>query len=109
MRRSAATGTGRRTKRWFSAEFKREAVELMRRRRTEGVSLSQVARELDVGAGLLWEWERKLDGGGDEPSGRLSGETLEAENQRLRRENAILRQEREFAKKALVFFARESP
>ena len=109
MRRSAASGTGRRTKRRFSAEFKREAVELMRRRRTEGVSLSQVARELDVGAGLLWEWERKLDGGGDVPPGRLSGETLEAENQRLRRENAILRQEREFAKKALVFFARESP
>jgi transposase len=109
MRRSTGSATGRRAKRTFSAEFKREAVELMRRRRTEGVSLSQVARELDIGAGLLWEWARKLEGGGDAAPARSPGETLEEENRRLRRENALLREEREFAKKALVFFARESP
>jgi transposase len=39
----------------------------------------------------------------------LPGETVEEENRRLRRENAILREEREFAKKAAAFFARESP
>ena len=36
-------------------------------------------------------------------------ETLEDEVRRLRRENAILKQEREFAKKAAAFFAKESP
>ena len=37
-----------------------------------------------------------------------SGETLEQEVRRLRRENATLRQEAAFAKKAAAFFARES-
>jgi transposase len=85
----------------------------MRRRRAEGVSLSQIGRELGIGPALLWNWALKLDGRGTgaiaEPApGRLPGETLEEENRRLRRENAILRQEREFAKKAAAFFAKES-
>lgn len=53
-----------RAKRTFSAEFKAEAVSLMRRRRAEGVSLSQIGRELGIGPALLWDWARKLDGGG---------------------------------------------
>jgi transposase len=36
------------------------------------------------------------------------GETLEEEVRRLRRENATLREERAFAKKAAAFFAMES-
>jgi transposase len=36
------------------------------------------------------------------------GETLEEEVRRLRRENAVLREERAFAKKAAAFFAMES-
>lgn len=102
-----------RTRRTFSAEFRKEAVALMRRRRGEGVSLRQIGRELGIGPALLWEWARKLDGGGTGPiaepaPGRLPGETVEEENRRLRRENAILRQEREFAKKAAAFFLKES-
>jgi transposase len=109
MKRSIGSGTGRRAKRTFSAEFKRGAVELMRRRRAEGVSMSQVARELDIGPALLWEWDKRLDGESDRSSEALPGETPEQELRRLRRENAILREERAFAKKALVFFAKESP
>ncbi len=113
MKRPSDNQRGHRSKRTFSAEFKREAVELMRRRRGEGVSLAQIGRELGVGPALLWEWARKLDGRGTGPvaepgPGRLPGETLEEENRRLRRENAILREEREFAKKAAAFFAKES-
>jgi transposase len=85
----------------------------MRKRRAEGASLAQIGRELGIRPTLLWEWAKKLDGGGTGPvgepgPGRLAGETLEEENRRLRRENAILREEREFAKKAAAFFARES-
>lgn len=102
-----------RVRRTFSREFRADAVALMRSRRAEGISLAQIARELDVRASLLWEWARKLDGGGTGPvaepgPGRLPGETVEEENRRLRRENTILREERAFAKKAAAFFARES-
>lgn len=102
----------RRGRRTFSDEFKRQAVRRMRERREEGVDLAQIGRELDVRPALLWDWGRKLDGKG---TGRVEAltapapaETLEDEVRRLRRENAVLKQEREFAKKAAAFFAKES-
>ena len=112
-RSSEKSGKPPRARRTFSPEFKTEAVALMRRRRAEGVSLRQIGRELGIGPALLWQWAEKLDGRGTGPvaepaPGRLPGETVDEENRRLRRENAILRQEREFAKKAAAFFAKES-
>ena len=102
-----------RAHRTFSDAFKREAVRRMRERRAEGVSLGQIGRELDVRPQLLWAWAQALDGQG---TGRVEGlsvspareESLEEEVRRLRRENAMLKQEREFAKKAAAFFAKES-
>ena len=106
---------GRRT---FTAEFRAEAVHLMRTRRAEGCSLAQIGRELDIRPSLLWHWARRLDGGGtgrleERPgsagsAGSAGAESLEDEVRRLRRENTRLRQEREFAKKAAAFFAMES-
>jgi transposase len=97
----------------FSEEFKAEAVHLMRSRRAQGVTLTQIARDLDVRPNLLWAWARELDdpspGRGERASGGASGESLEDEVRRLRREVAVLRQERDFAKKAAAFFAKESP
>lgn len=111
-RSSGKANAGRRTKRTFSAEFKAEAVHLMRRRRTQGVPLTQIARELEVGPALLWDWARKLDGRGtgrlDQVGSAPTEETLEEEVKRLRREVVTLRQEREFAKKAAAFFLKES-
>jgi transposase len=82
----------------------------MRLRRAQGIPLSQIGRELDVAPTLLWEWARKLDGGGTGAVGTAgaSEETLEEEVKRLRREVITLRQEREFAKKAAAFFLKES-
>lgn len=108
-RNGGGKSAARRAKRTFNAEFKRNAVELMRRRRAQGISLAQIGRELDVAPTLLWEWARKLDAqaSGDNENGG-QGETLEEEVKRLRREVTTLRQEREFAKKAAAFFMRES-
>ncbi|MCB8883945.1 hypothetical protein ACELLULO517_27115 [Acidisoma cellulosilytica] len=43
----------------------------------------------------------------DEPERRPPGEDAAAELKRLRRENEILRQERDILKRATVFFAKE--
>jgi transposase len=85
----------------------------MRSRRAQGVSLTQIGRDLDIRPNLLWAWARQLDARGaargERAAGRArSGESLEEEVRRLRREVAVLRQEREFAKKAAAFFAKES-
>jgi transposase len=95
----------RRKKRRFSAEFKAEAVRLLRQRQGQGMSAAEVARELDIGPGLLHQW---VNQGRDVDSRSDRGETLEEEVRRLRRENATLREERAFAKKAAAFFAMES-
>src|SRR5690606_22100311 len=102
-----ASSAGGRERRAFSVEFKTEAVRMMTERRASGVSLAQIARELDVRPEQLRVWERAQRGDEDIPSG-FPGETLEQENRRLRRENARLREEQTFAKKVAVYFAKES-
>ena len=105
-RRSAS---GKRERRAFTEEFKLEAVRLLCDRRAAGASLTQVARELDVGPNLLRGWAQERTAR-DATTGALVGvvETPEQELRRLRRENAVLRQEQEFAKKVAVYFAKES-
>jgi transposase len=109
----ASTGNGSRARRAFSAEFKVEAVRLLRERRQLGVSLAQIGRELDLGPDVLRRWARQAeDGAGRAPRevfpGNGQGPEAEAELRRLRRENAVLRQERDFLKHAAAFFAKES-
>jgi transposase len=107
MKSNRNTGSaGRRERRAFSAEFKAEAVRLVAERRASGVPLAQVGRELDVRPDQLRTWAREAR---ERSSGSaISGETLEQENRRLRREVAVLRQEQAFAKKVAVYFAKES-
>jgi transposase len=47
-------------RRKFSDEFKREAVGLTRQ---PGANLSQIARDIGVGAGVLGRWRRELEAG----------------------------------------------
>jgi len=64
-----------------------------------------VSRELDVSADQLRLWERLAV----QQGAVLRAPESEAEElRRLRRENAVLKQEREFLKKATAFFAKES-
>lgn len=97
-----------RKRRVFSDEFKQEAVERVRERTVHGVPLAQIGRELGVSAELLRRWKHAQRV--REPAAALgeAGVTL-AEVHRLQRENATLRQERDFAKKAAAFFAKELP
>jgi transposase len=80
-------------------EFRAQAVELVK---TSGKSLRKVAEDLGIAHTTLQRWLT-------EAGGRASSSTEDErkELQRLRRENAVLREEREILKKAAAFFAQE--
>ena len=98
----------RRERRTFSDDFKKETVQLVRERRLVGGTLAQVAREFDVSPDLLRGWIQKHTARDETGAPEGVVETPEQELRRLRRENAILKQEREFAKKVAVYFAKGS-
>jgi transposase len=99
-----------RKRRVFSDEFKEQAVRRVRERAAIGVSWAQMGRELGVPADLLRRWARAVNDSETEQAGEAAAGdevvTL-AEVRRLRREVETLRQERDFAKKAAAFFAKE--
>ena len=93
-----------RKRRKFTAEQKVEAVRLVR----ELGSIAQVARDLDVQPSSLRNWVKQADiNEGKGPEGTLTTGEKE-ELRRLRREVKTLRMERDFLKKATVFFAKEN-
>jgi transposase len=67
------------------------------------VSLSEIARELGVRAALLSRWKAEYLAGS--PRGTAPKVPAETELKRLRQEVVRLRQERDFLKKAVGFFA----
>ena len=91
-------------RRRYTAEFKREAVELSQ---SSGKSAAQVARELGLRPELLYRWrdaQRAAEQAVADPVQRQQS-TLEAENAQLRREVARVQQERDILKKALGIVA----
>jgi transposase len=94
----------KRDRRSFSLEFKLEAVRLVVE---GGRPIVQVARELKIQPDQLREWRRKFEStGAVKPAPRH--ETPEEEARRLRKELEVVRQERDFLKKAAAFFAKGS-
>ena len=88
----------------FTQDFQDEAVRLVE---TSGRSQRAIAEDLGVGLSTLRHWldrrrEHEID---RPPEGRQ--EDMAAELKRLRRENEILRQERDILKRATAFFAKE--
>jgi len=71
-----------------------------------GKPISAIARDLGISRETLHRWIRqhKVDAG--ERTGLTTAEREEL--RRLRRENRILREEREILKKAAAFFAQET-
>ncbi len=90
-------------KRPYPPEFRREAARLVRE---SGKSMRQVAEDLDVSLESLRKWVRQFDIDTGVREGLSTEEREELE--RLRRENRVLREEREILKKAAAFFARET-
>jgi transposase len=96
-----ATGTRRK----FTAEFKREAVKLAEQ---PGRSVSAVARELGVERSVLKHWVDNFAAGKYEKDRALPLKAAQQqENERLRRELAKVRMERDILKKALGYFAKD--
>jgi transposase len=88
------------TRREFSREFKVEAVKLVKER---GVTAAQAARDLDVHENVLRKWVRELAA---DPQQAFLGKGVmkpeQAEIDRLRKEVAKLKMERDILKKAAV-------
>ena len=90
----------------FSREFKLEAVRLVKER---GVTAAQAARDLDVHENVLRKWVREMVA---DPLQAFPGKGVmkpeQAEIDRLRKEVAKLKMERDILKKAAAYFAKES-
>lgn len=86
----------------YPPEFREEAVRLMR---SSGKPLAQISRELDVSKQTLRNWRKQEEIDQGEREGLTTDEKEELA--KLRRENKVLKQEKEILRKATVFFARE--
>ena len=93
----------RRSRRQFTEEFKRDAVELVR---TSGRPIAQIARELGIYDSTLGNWVRqdRIDRG--ERDGLRSDEHGRLRD--LERENARLRMERDLLKRTVAFWVKET-
>jgi len=84
-------------------EFRREAVRIAL---TSGLSRRRVASDLGVGLSMLGKWVsefRRYD------LVSAPQADLTQENERLRLENRVLKEERDILKKATQFFASQRP
>lgn len=91
----------------YTAEFKREAVRLLRMADKPAAVL---ARELGVPRTKLHQWVLEAERMGEQAfSGSGRPKASSDELNRLKRENARLKEENEILKKAAAYFARELP
>ena len=93
----------RRSRRKFSDEFKRDAVEIVN---SSDKPIAEVARELGIYDSTLGNWVKQDEINRGEREGLTSDER--ARLSELERENARLRMERELLKRAVAFWVRES-
>ena len=98
-------------RRQFTREFKLEAVRLVTESKQ---SVSEVSLKLGIRPDMLRAWKRQVEGRPQvarkdifRGHGKISSQ--EEEMSKLRRDNELLRQERDFLKKAAAYFAKERP
>ncbi len=89
----------------YSPEFKREAL---KRASEDGMTDKVVCDELGISSRQLGRWRDELRLLGDDAFIGKGGRSAAEEVVRLKRELVKVRQERDFLKDAVVFFAKES-
>jgi len=90
----------------YNQEFKDSAVKLCI---DSDKSITSIARDLGLNKGTLSLWVSKYKDSNNLTSGsKISKESLEEENKRLKKELAIAQQERDILKKATAYFAKEA-
>ena len=87
----------------YPAEFREEAVRLAR---SSGKRTSEIAADLGVSYETLRKWLKQDQVDGGNAPGLTTSEREEL--RKLRRENRILKEEREILRKAAAYFARET-
>ena len=93
------------TRRSYTEACKEEAVRLVRE---SGHPVAHVARDLGIADHLLYRWRAERQQAENQGHTRQSMRAEQEELARLRRENATLKQERDFLRRAAAFFAKES-
>lgn len=88
----------------YTPKYRQEAAHLVI---DTGRTIAEVAREIGVGQPLLGRWVAVERSRMEDPPEAIDV-SERAELDRLRRENAELRMDREFLKKAAAFFATEN-
>jgi len=86
----------------YTKEFKQEAVKLVE---TSNKSKSEIARDLGISDSALSKWCKEFTNHGEQAfPGKGHQNPLEEEIKQLKKENEILRQERDILKKAVRIF-----
>ena len=84
----------------YTREFKLEAVQLVK---SSGKPMSQVARELGISDSALYHWSKQLADQGEQAFPGSGHQTpQEEEIRQLKRENDVLRQERDILKRVML-------
>ena len=96
-------GSEGRRRRSFTREYKAEVVRLCR---TSGQTIAKVARDLDLTETAVRRWVAQVEIDAGQRDGLTTAEREELS--RLRKENRVLREERDILKRATVFFAAET-
>lgn len=94
----------RRTRKKYTKEFKRDAVNLILRSER---SIRKIAAELGVEYNLLCRWKREFDSH-EEKAFPGQGNPVEAELAKLKRELLDVKEERDILKKAVAIFSKEA-
>ena len=89
-------------RRQYPEEFKRQAVRLLETRGEQ--TAAEIATDLGVSAGQLYQWRKELGAVQERPAGM---ESAEDENLRLRREVSQMKKENDTLKKSIALFVRE--
>ena len=86
-----------------TADFRQEAVRVAL---TSGLTRKQVAADFGIGFSTLSKWIQQDRRVPEKPTAQSD---LEREVAELRKENRLLREERDVLKKATIFFAGQKP